>query len=241
MSCSPMRKKYFIDFFGRILVVLLSFALYFFWPECFSVMEGMNFFRQLSPLHLLWCLWMGHMIIQLLPARRMMALGSQKFHPKLFVKGDYPNADAFRAFFRRSNQGALKVFVVWLALTAALGVLYLTRVIDAKIMLLLSVFFYLCDLICVLIWCPFRLMMRNRCCTTCRIFNWDHLMMFSIMVFIPGFFSLTLFFMSLVVFLVWEISFYLRPDFFWDRTNKALRCSACTDKLCGNRLQKQKK
>ena len=63
----------------------------------------------------------------------------------------------------------------------------------------------MCDLICVLIWCPFRLIMKNRCCTTCRIFNWDHLMMFSPLIFMGGFFASSLVILSAVAWLVWEL------------------------------------
>ena len=70
---------------------------------------------------------------------------------------------------------------------------------------LFTVFFYVCDLICVLIWCPFRLLMRNRCCTTCRIFNWDHLMMFAPMLFVRSFYAQSLLLMSLVVFIILKL------------------------------------
>ena len=108
-------------------------------------------------------------------------------------------------------------------------------------MLLITIVFYVCDLICVLIWCPFRLIMRNRCCTTCRIFNWDHLMMFSPMVFVGGFFAESLFVLSLIVWIVWELCILMHPERFWEQTNQALRRSECTDKLCTQYCQKLRK
>lgn len=102
---------------------------------------------------------------------------------------------------------------------------------------LLCVCFYVCDLICVLFFCPFRIFfLKNRCCATCRIFNWDHLMMFSPFVFAAGFFTLSLFFLALLVFVVWEAAFHLHPERFWEQTNAALGCAACTDRLCGRAL-----
>ena len=77
--------------------------------------------------------------------------------------------------------------------------------------------------------------MKNRCCTTCRIFNWDHMMMFSPIVFIPGVFTWTLCLAAVVVFLVWEITFALHPERFWEGSNSALHCANCTDRLCGER------
>lgn len=233
MSRSAMWKKYMARFIGRILILAAAVLLYIFYPTRFSVLDGMNFFREFSFLHLLWLLWMVDMILQLIPSRRYLALGSQKHLACHFQSTQLPDPAVLRAFVNSSDRGALKVFVIWFVLTVILGTLYITDIFSASILLLISVLFFLCDLICVLFWCPFRVfLMKNRCCTTCRIFNWDHLMMFSFLVFVPGFYTLSLFFVSVVVFAVWEIRFHCHPERFWDRTNRALRCVSCTDKLC---------
>lgn len=84
----------------------------------------------------------------------------------------------------------------------------------------------------MLVWCPFRLMMGNRCCTTCRIFNWDHLMMFSPLLFYPSVYCWSLLGLSVAAWLVWEIFIFLHPERFWEGANAALTCTSCTDKLC---------
>jgi len=233
MPKSAMWKKYILRFAGRILVLVIALLIYFLYPDCFSVLNGMEFFHRLSPLHLLWAIWMADMFLQLIPARKYIALGSQKQFACYCQPAQKADPAVLRAFVNSSDRAAAKVFVIWLVLTLILGVLYKLGIFGASIMVLISVFFYLCDLICVLFWCPFRVfLMKNRCCTTCRIFNWDHLMMFSILAFVPSFFTLTLFFGSVLVFAVWEILFHRHPERFWDRTNRALRCVSCTDKLC---------
>lgn len=232
-----MRKQYILRFVTRILVVAAVFLLFFLHPESFAVLEGYSFFQKFSPLHLLWLLWMFHMVQQLVPARRHLALGSQKNQRHFYQAGDNPNPTAFRAFIRRSNQGATRVMVIWLLFTAVIGGLYWMGIYDAATLLLFSATFYLCDLICVLFWCPFRVfLMKNRCCTTCRIFNWDHFMMFSPLVFFPGFFTYSLLLTSIVVLIVWEVCFYRHPERFWERSNRALRCSNCNDRLCGKKF-----
>ena len=115
---------------------------------------------------------------------------------------------------------------------ALLAILYFTGVLSREGVFLASVVFYVCDLVCVLIWCPFRLIMKNRCCTTCRIYNWDHLMMFSPFLLIPGFYTTTLLLLAFAVWVVWELCVMMYPERFWEITNQALRCSECTDKLC---------
>ena len=134
--------------------------------------------------------------------------------------------------FLSTTKAAYKVFLLWCALVAALGVLYRLGVISTEALFLSSVLFYVCDLICVLIWCPFRLIMKNRCCTTCRIFNWDHLMMFSPLIYAGGFYAGSLVLLSAAAWLVWELCVMMYPERFWDHSNAALQCSACTDKLC---------
>ena len=232
-----MRKNYILRFVGRVLVLLAAIAVYILHPQSFTVLEGMNFFRKFSILHLLWLLWVIDMVLQMIPSRRFIALGSQKQFGKHFQPAPRtPEPDALRGFIKSSNRSAGVVLVIWFLLVLILGGLYLLGILDRGIMVLISTLFYVCDLICVLFWCPFRVFfMKNRCCTTCRIFNWDHLMMFVHLLFIPGFFTLSLGIASVVIFLVWEVMFHRHPERFWDRSNRALRCISCTDQLCGRR------
>lgn len=243
MSCSVMRKNYILRFVGRALVLLAAIAVYILHPESFSVLEGMNFFRKFSILHLLWALWVLDMVLQMIPSRRFIALGSQKQFGKHFQPAPRtPHPEALRGFIKTSNRSAGVVLIIWILLVLVLGGLYLLGILDRGIMVLISTAFYVCDLICVLFWCPFRVFfMKNRCCTTCRIFNWDHLMMFVHLLFIPSFFTLSLGIASVIIFLVWELMFFRHPERFWDRSNRALRCISCTDRLCGRRLSVPKK
>ena len=243
MSCSVMRKNYILRFVGRALVLLAAIAVYILHPESFSVLEGMNFFRKFSILHLLWALWVLDMVLQMIPSRRFIALGSQKQFGKHFQPAPRtPHPETLRGFIKTSNRSAGVVLIIWILLVLVLGGLYLLGILDRGIMVLISTAFYVCDLICVLFWCPFRVFfMKNRCCTTRRIFNWDHLMMFVHLLFIPSFFTLSLGIASVIIFLVWELMFFRHPERFWDRSNRALRCISCTDRLCGRRLSVPKK
>lgn len=64
-------------------------------------------------------------------------------------------------------------------------------------------------LVCILAYAfdrgRFDVLEGNKCCTTCRIFNWDHLMMFTPMLFVKGFSSYSLILVAISVFAVWEI------------------------------------
>lgn len=235
----PIRKTYIAKLVGRILVLIFCFWLYFARPDQFNVLEGMNFFNEFSVLHILWIIWIVDMALQLIPVRNKIPLGSQKLFKMHFrLVRENINYHALRKYTVSTTKAAYKVFVMWTALIACIGLLHWFGILTENMIFIISVFFYVCDLICVLIWCPFRLLMKTKCCTTCRIFNWDHLMMFTPFIFVSGFYSWSLLLLSIAVWLVWELCIMMFPERFWEITNTALRCSNCTDKLCTQYCQK---
>lgn len=230
---SKVRKAYTARLLGRCVIFALCLLLFFHCPQELETLQGENFFRGFSVLHILWGIWMTDMIFQLFPAKAAIALGSHKVFSKYFKPGErMHDRQALKSYMAGAAKGAGRVFALWFALTVFIGVLYERGILKDSFLFLTSGFFYVCDLVCVVIICPFRLIMGNRCCTTCRIFNWDHLMMFAPMVYIKGFYSLSLFFTALAVWIVWEINAAKYPERFWEGSNKALQCSECGDKLC---------
>ena len=182
------------------------------------------------------------MLCQLIPVKDRIALGSQKLFEQRFRPiREKINYQSLRTYITNTTKAAYKIFIIWTLLIAVLGILYYNGIIGEMFLLMTSIVFYVCDLICVLIWCPFRLIMKNKCCTTCRIFNWDHLMMFTPLVFVDGFYARSLLLMSVAAWLVWEVSVMLYPERFWEFSNEALKCANCTDKLCTQYCQKLRK
>ncbi|MBR1970371.1 MAG: hypothetical protein IKA17_08455 [Clostridia bacterium] len=239
---SKTRGIYFLRLIGRIIVLFVAVLIYTTDKEKFNIAEGWNFFCEFSPLHLLWIIWIWDMILQLIPVKAHISIGSQKIFESLFrpIKEKINNKN-LKQYIKDTTLSAYKVMIIWISLTVAISMLHLTGIIDTGIMILVSTFFYVCDLICVLIWCPFRLIMKNKCCTTCRIFNWDHLMMFLPIVSVNSFYSWSLVILSLLIWLVWEICVFTYPERFWENSNMALQCSECTDKLCTQYCRKLRK
>lgn len=239
---SKTRKQYMFKLIGRSIIFVSCIFLYIFYPQHLNVLNGWNFFKEFSPLHILWILWCFDMFLQIVPIKNELALGSQKLFASRFKPiREKINKEALKRHIASITAGAYKVFVLWVLLIGVIATLYYLDIIDKNILFLISVCFYVCDLICVLIWCPFRLIMRNKCCTTCRIFNWDHLMMFSPLVFAGGFYAISLFTLSAVAWFVWELFVMIYPERFWEMTNVSLKCSECTDKLCTQYCQKLKR
>ena len=239
---SETRKRYIFRLVCRCIVLVLCFVLYALRPEEFGVLEGWSFFRKFSWLHLLWLVWAVDTIQQIVPIRNKLPLGSMKLFASRFKPiRDRVNYEALRDYIIATTKSAYKVFLIWCAGLAVIGVLYYGGILGRAELFLISALFYVCDLICVLIWCPFRLLMRTRCCTTCRIFNWDHLMMFTPMIFMGGFYAVSLLSLAFLAWLVWEVCIMMYPERFWDKSNAALKCSECTDKLCTQYCQKLRK
>lgn len=230
---SPMRRKYMLRLAGRIIVFILCAVMLALNPAEFGILQGWNFFDGLSIFHLLWGIWVLDMFFQILPVGKEIPLGSQKLFKIRFIPvREIINRENIKAHVVATSKAAGRVMILWLGLTAVLGLLRWKNFIDDSMLFMIAVFFYVSDLICVLIWCPFRLIMRNRCCTTCRIFNWDHLMMFTPFVFVKGFYGWSLLALAIGAVILWEICVMLYPERFWDQSNAALQCSQCTDKLC---------
>ncbi len=230
---SKQRKFAFFRLIIRILILIASILLLIFKPETFDIIIGFNFFKKISIFHLLWLIWVVDMILQIVPIKNKLPLGSQKLFANRFKPiRDKINKESLKKYIKSTTKSAYKVFILWFMVVILIGTLYLMDIIDYRLVLLISIAFYVCDLICVLIWCPFRLIMRNKCCTTCRIFNWDHLMMFSPLIFIKGFYTISLFIIAFIAWLIWELCVLIFPERFSEMTNVSLKCSECTDKLC---------
>lgn len=239
---SKTRQIYFLRLISRIIIFILSVLIYIFKKDEFNVAFGLDFFSKFSFVHVLWILWMIDMIIQLIPVKSHISIGSQKVFESLFrpIK-EKINYNNLKKYIKDTTSSAYKVMIIWFVLTIIISILYVCGIFDVGIMVLISAFFYVCDLICVLIWCPFRLIMKNKCCTTCRIFNWDHLMMFLPIIALNSIYSWSLVLFAFVIWLVWELCVFTYPERFWENSNMALRCSECTDKLCIQYCRKLRK
>ncbi len=232
---SKTRRIYITQLVIRCLVLVICVLLLIFKPEQAEILHGWNFFRRFSPFHLLWLAWMLDMLWQIVPVRKHLtiALGSQKHFGFRFQPiRESINYQALRRHIITTTKAAYKVFAIWFAVVAAVSLLRYFGLLTDTALLLVTIAFYVCDLICVLVWCPFRLILKTRCCTTCRIFNWDHLMMFTPMLTVHGFYSRSLLLMAIADWLIWELCIMMYPERFWEQTNSALRCENCTDKLC---------
>jgi len=250
-------KQYLAKFAGRLLVFLLFLCLYvtrradigrFIQAGSLSELQADAVSAPGTFLYLvlLWILFLWTMLTHLFPG-----LLPERLHTYALLKSmpghttadpsvpEHAVADPtlleqkLPPILIAQNRGARYVMVAWCLLNCPVFLLYRRGVISGAELLLLTVFYYVCDYICILLWCPFQtLLMKCKCCVNCRIFDWGHIMMFTPMAFAGGILPKLLFLVSAAVFVRWELSFAKYPAQFNEWSNPRLRCATCQERIC---------
>ncbi len=185
-------------------------------------------------LSFIWIVFTLEMALRFFPAR-LESMGCQKQFQKNYIPIAREEDSA-----RTKDNSYITAAICWAILNGILGVLYLTGIFDRGIMLLIALFYSVCDIICILFFCPFQTwIMKNKCCTTCRIYNWDYAMMFTPLLFVKNIYSWTLFGMALILLIKWEYIAHRYPERFSEEHNKSLQCTNCDERLCQHKLQLQ--
>ena len=123
--------------------------------------------------------------------------------------------------------------LAWFALNSIFAVLFFTGVIGKPELVLLTSIYFLCDYICILLFCPFQTFgQKDKCCVNCRIYDWGHFFMFTPCLFLNSFFGWTLFLMGTAVIVTWEFEWTFHPERFWEGSNQVLKCENCKDQTC---------
>lgn len=229
---TKMLNRYIIKFIVRVGIFVGTLLLYI-WDKpriCDLMIQPV--YLGISPIHVLWFVFMSLMILHLFPMD-ILSMALRKEQKKQYWEEKNYSEIKLMKFVKEQNVRAWMVMLVWLSLNAVIGFLYLFQVLDEADLFMCTVFFFLCDYICILLFCPFQtFIMKNKCCVNCRIYDWGHFMMFTPMLFIRNFFSWSLFFTSLIVLIHWEIIYAKHPERFWNGSNKTIQCTNCKDKTC---------
>jgi len=182
-------------------------------------------------LTMIWAIFVTEMILRFFPSR-FENMGCQK----QFAVNFRPSGKS--AEKNHQAPGVIGVALAWIALNSVIGLLFAFDVMGSDELVIISLVFSVCDVICILFFCPFQTwFMKNRCCSDCRIYNWDYAMMFTPLVFIPNLYAWSLLGISLLLLVRWEITLRRFPERFAVNTNACLSCAACTEKLCHHKKQ----
>ena len=182
-------------------------------------------------LPLIWSVFVFEMVLRFFP-NKYESPGCQKQFAGNYIKSGSTEIKI------PDNNSTLLIALTWIVFNAIFGALHMAGVLDDGIMILLSCFYSVCDVICILFFCPFQTwFMKNKCCSVCRIYNWDYAMMFTPLFFVRRFYSWSLLALSIGLMVRWEITFFRHPERFSEKTNDYLQCANCSEKLCTHKKQ----
>ena len=233
-SLSKTSAMHYTKLVFRLALFLIALAVYLYnrisgTGEYFGGLDKRPFI-----LSFIWIVFVGEMILRFFPSK-LESMGCQKQFRQSFVptKNSEPQNISWKSTF--------SIVAAWVALNGLIGVLNYTAIIDEGILLLISLLYSACDMICILFFCPFQTwFMNNKCCTTCRIYNWDYAMMFTPLVFTKSPFYWSIFLCAIALLIRWEITYKLYPERFSEATNAGLSCANCSEKLCHHKKQLRK-
>lgn len=178
-----------------------------------------------------WVVFAAEMIFRFFPSK-LESPGCQKQFASNYIKTGETD------IVIQDNNATVLVLLIWIAFNMVFGALHMAGVLDDGFMILLCSAYSVCDVICILFFCPFQTwFMKNKCCSTCRIYNWDYAMMFTPLFFVRKSYLWSLLVISLLLLIRWEITFYRHSERFSENTNGFIKCTNCNEKLCTHKKQ----
>lgn len=183
-----------------------------------------------------WFIFVVEMILRFFPSS-FESMGCQKQFKKNYVPTDFRLASDEK-IVPQSKGSTFAILATWIALNGMITGAYFIGFIDVGIMVLISLAYSVCDVICILFFCPFQTwFMKNKCCGSCRIYNWDYAMMFTPLIFVGNPYARTLVLIAFTLLIQWEVLYHKHPERFSEKTNCSLSCAMCKEKLCHNKTQ----
>ncbi len=210
------------------VLLLISYIRFRFFSQA-SIIESVE--KMPTIIIVTWAVFVIEMFFRFFPSK-FESPGCQKQFAKNYIKSGSTE------IVIHDNNSTVLIALIWVVFNGLFGALYMVGILDDGIMILLCSAYSICDIICILFFCPFQTwFMKNKCCSTCRIYNWDYAMMFTPLFFVQKTYTWSLLVLSVALLVRWEITFYLHPERFSEKTNDYLRCQNCTEKLCAHKKQ----
>ena len=212
--------------------ILFTLTVAFFYFYARATKDARRFGR-LSDLPAFFYVLFGWFIFEMLLFRilptRLDSLGSRKQRRSHYLAIENTAVPKRRVLSR----GAFTVAAIWIGFNSLFGMLSLLGILDGGILFLAFLVYSICDSVCILFFCPIRRwFLKNRCCTSCRIYNWDYAMMCTPLLFLPHPLTYLISAFALWILIDWEITFFRHPERFALSCNEALHCKNCTERLC---------
>ena len=96
-----------------------------------------------------WLIFVAEMVCRFFPSR-LESPGCQKQFAKNYIKSGKTD------IIIQDNNGTVLVLLLWISFNMLFGALHMAGILDDGIMLLLCSAYSVCDVICILFFCPFQ-------------------------------------------------------------------------------------
>ena len=130
----------------RICIFLGFVVLYMYRRDWITSVLQNPFHAGLSPLHILWAIFMVIMLFHLLPGdAKSRTMAWLKMKEENYVPVESYDELSLLRYVQAQNRRAWRVLLVWLIFNAVFGLLYLIGIIHEAELLLLTAFYFLSD------------------------------------------------------------------------------------------------
>ena len=158
--------------------------------------------------------------------------GATKHREKWFIPTKKGNNISKMQLKKHRKQASI-ITIIWVSFLACEWAAIHLNFVDHRFIIVGMIVLRIADRMFVLIWCPFGAIMKNRCCSDCRIYGWDQLMLNSPMIFYIAMpYTAVLLILAAIPFFEWEISHWKHPERFSSTTNEGITCKHCNG-VCG--------
>lgn len=223
----------------RSIIFVVTAVISFFDASILKKVMSMNIIGNIKLYNILWCYLIYEMIIVMMPNLNDYTYSGKLFSRHFNEDINY-NREKLRIYTKKNYIRALRAFIFWIGLNSIIAYIYFRFNLSPTYMYLLFLFYYWSDMFCVNVWCPFhKLIVRNKCCNECRIYNWGHIMYLTPLIFIRSVWTYTLVAVGVILFIQWEYLNFKYPERFSPISNKNLRCSICENDCRYNKKKKK--
>lgn len=230
-----MDKRSRINFIIRTILFFPCIVIFIENPSNIYKILNYNLIFNVKVYHIFWVYLVNDILKVVIPSKSKNTYNGKLFL-KHFKRRNNFNMDKLISKTSDNNKKAFNILLAWLGLNMILFYIYFRLKLDSSWLIMLSLFYFWSDMVCVNIWCPFqRLFMKNKCCNVCRIYNWDHVMYVTPLILIPSFWTYSLVILSLISFIQWEYQLKKHPERFLSISNLNLSCSNCKNECRFNK------
>ena len=230
-----MDRRSRINFIFRTILFFSAIIIFIDNPNNINKILNYELIFNIKVYHICWIYLVNDILKVVIPSESKNTYNGKLFLKHYKERNNY-NQNRLQTEVVEANKSALNVALLWIGANIIILYIFLKLKLDTSYLIMLFLFYFWCDMICVNIWCPFQaLFMKNRCCNVCRIYNWDHIMYLTPFILMPNFWTYSLVALGLFSLIQWEYQYKKYPERFSSISNINLNCSHCKNECRFNK------